>query len=207
MAKQEDVILVAITGGMGCGQSTVAKFMDEMGAKVINADLTAHKVVDSEPEVKREIQKSFGNRVFYRNGKLNRKLLGKIAFEDEAKTILLNKIVHPHMVSRIVDEIEEARDSGKYKLIAVDAALIYETNLEHMFDAVVVVTSRMKNRIDRIMERDSLSEKEVRDRISKQIHIQEKMKWADFVIYNNSSLEQLKKRSHAVYQKLLKLYA
>jgi dephospho-CoA kinase len=111
------------------------------------------------------------------------------------------------MVSRIVDEIEEARDSGKYKLIAVDAALIYETNLEHMFDAVVVVTSRMRSRIDRIMERDSLSEKEVRDRISKQIHIQEKMKWADFVIYNNSSLEQLKKRSHAVYQKLLKLYA
>jgi dephospho-CoA kinase len=203
--KQENVILVAVTGGMGCGQSTVAKFMEEMGAKIVDADSMAHKVVNSDPEVKNEIQKTFGSSVFYRNGKLNRKLLGKIVFEDEAKTILLNRIVHPHMVSRIVDEIEDARDSGKYKVIAVDAALIYEINLEHMFDAVVVVTSHMKNRIDRITERDRLSEKEVRDRISKQIHIQEKVKWADFVLYNNSSLEQLKTRTDAVYQKLLRL--
>jgi len=204
MIKQEDVVLVAITGGIGCGQSSVAKFLEEMGAKVINADQMGHKVVNEDPEAKNEIRKHFGNKVFFRNGKLNRKLLGRIVFEDEAKTQLLNKIVHPRMVSRIIDEIEEARDTGKYKVIAIDAALIYEINLEHMFDAVAVVSSRLKNRIDRIVERDGLSEKEILDRISKQIPIEDKVKWADFVINNNSSLEQLKKRSVSLYHKLIK---
>jgi dephospho-CoA kinase len=204
MIKQDDVVLVAITGGMGCGQSSVATFLEEMGAKIINADQMAHKVVNSDPEAKNEIRKNFGKKVFFRNGKLNRKLLGRIVFEDEAKTKLLNKIVHPRMVSRIVDEIEEARDTGKYKIIAIDAALIYEINLEHMFDAVVVVSSRLKNRIDRIVERDGLSEKEILDRISKQIPIEDKVKWADFVINNNSSLEQLKKRTVSLYHKLVK---
>lgn len=204
MIKQEDVVLVAITGGIGCGQSSVAKFWEEMGAKVINADQMGHKVVNEDPEAKNEIRKHFGKKVFFRNGKLNRKLLGRIVFEDEVKTKLLNKIVHPRMVSRIIDEIEEARDTGKYKIIAIDAALIYEINLEHMFDAVVVVSSRLKNRIDRIIERDGLSEKEILDRISKQIPIEDKVKWADFVINNNSSLEQLKKRSVSLYHKLVK---
>lgn len=204
MIKQEDVVLVAITGGIGCGQSSVAKFLEEMGVKIINADKMAHKVVNEEPEAKDEIRKNFGKKVFYRNGKLNRKLLGRIVFEDEAKTQLLNKIVHPRMVSRIIDEIEEARDAGKFKVIAIDAALIYEIHLEHMFDAVVVVSSRMKNRIQRIVTRDGLSEKEIRDRISKQIPIEDKVKWADFVINNNSSLEQLKKRSVSLYHKLIK---
>lgn len=204
MIKQEDVVLVAITGGIGCGQSSVAKFLEEMGAKIINADQMGHKVVNEDLEAKNEIRKHFGNKVFFRNGKLNRKLLGRIVFEDEAKTQLLNKIIHPRMVSRIIDEIEGARDTGKYRLIAIDAALIYEINLEHMFDAVVVVSSRLKNRIDRIIERDGLSEKEITDRISKQIPIEDKVKWADFVINNNSSLEQLKKRSESLYHKLIK---
>jgi dephospho-CoA kinase len=204
MIKQEDVVLVAITGGIGCGQSSVAKFLEEMGAKIINADQMAHKVVNEDPEAKKEIRKNFGKKVFFRNGKLNRKLLGRIVFEDETKTKLLNKIVHPRMVSRIIDEIEEARDTGQYKIIAIDAALIYEINLEHMFDAVVVVASRLKNRIERIVERDGLSEKEIRDRISKQIPIEDKVKWADFIINNNSSLEQLKKRSANLYHKLIK---
>lgn len=204
MIKQEDVALIAITGGIGCGQSSVATFLEEMGAKVINADQIAHKVVNSDLEAKNEIRKNFGKKVFFRNGKLNRKLLGRIVFEDEAKTRILNKIVHPRMVSRIIDEIEEARDTGKYKVIAIDAALIYEINLEHTFDAVVVVSSRLKNRIGRIIARDGLSEKEIRDRIGKQIPIEDKVKWADFVINNNSSLEQLKKRSTSLYYKLIK---
>ena len=203
--KEEDVILIAITGGIGCGQSSVAKFLEERGAKIINADLIAHKIVNNDPEAKSEIRKHFGRKVFYRNGRLNRKLLGRIVFEDEGKTRLLNKIVHPRMVSRIIDEIEAARDSGKHKIIAIDAALIYEIQLEHMFDAVVVVASRTKNRIDRIITRDGLSEKEIRDRIAKQIPVEEKMKWADFVVHNNSTLDQLKKRADDLYKKLLKM--
>ncbi|MEJ2636886.1 MAG: dephospho-CoA kinase [Calditrichia bacterium] len=198
-------IVVAVTGGMGCGQSTVCNFLEKMGIKVINADMVAKQEVENNEEIKKELRKAFGRNIFYRNGKLNRKLLANIAFSDEAKTNRLNKIVHPQMVARILDLIEEARESGEYSIIAVDAALIYELSLEHMFDAIVVVASRMGLRIERIKQRDKLSEKEIVDRIKKQIPIEDKIKWADFVVQNNRDLKALEKQTGALYNKLKKL--
>lgn len=200
-----NTIVVAITGGMGCGQTTVCKFLEKKGVKVINADWVAKKEIENNEEVKKELKKAFGYRIFYPNGKLNRKLLARIAFSNEAKTLRLNRIVHPQMVARILDLIEQARESGRYPIIAVDAALIYELNLEHMFDAVVVVSSRMSQRIARIKARDWLSEKEIIDRINKQIPIEEKMKWADYVVENNGDLKELEQKTEKLYYQLLKL--
>ncbi len=197
--------VIAITGGMGTGQSTVCQFLQKLGARTINADTVAKREIEGNHQLQKELKKSFGAKIFYRNGKLNRKLLAKIAFSDEAKTARLNKIVHPQMVSRIIDIIEESRESGKYKLIVVDAALIYELSLEHMFEAVVVVTSKMKNRLERIKKRDQLNEKEINDRMSKQIPIEEKIQWADFVIENNESLELLEKKTVKLFHELKKL--
>ncbi len=198
-------IVVAVTGGIGCGQTTVCKFLEEMGAKVIQADLVAKKETESNEEIKEELQKYFGKRIFYRDGKLNRKMLAKIAFSDEAKTDRLNRIVHPRMVEQIVNEIEQARESQKYPIILVDAALIYELNLEHMFDAVVVVSSKMNHRLERIKKRDNLSEAEIMNRINKQIPIEDKLQWADFVIENNEDLETLKTKSQKLFFDLKKL--
>lgn len=198
-------IVVAVTGGIGCGQTTVCKFLEEMGAKVIQADLVAKREIESNEEIKEELRKYFGSRIFYRDGKLNRKMLAKIAFSDEAKTERLNRIVHPRMVEQIISEIEEARESQKYEIILVDAALIYELNLEHMFDAVVVVSSKMSYRLERIKKRDNLSEAEIMSRINKQIPIEDKMQWADFLIENNDDLEALKIKCRKLFHDLKKL--
>ncbi len=203
--KYINPLVIAVTGGMGCGQSTVARFFQKWGARVINADLVARQVVNQDPEVRKELERAFGKHIFYRNGRLNRKLLARIVFQDESKTRRLNRIVHPRMVSRVIDEIEKAREEGKYPIIAIDAALIYELNLEHMFDYVVVVSSRMSHRIQRIKERDKLSEKEIVYRIQRQLPIEDKMKWGDFVIENNGTLEELEKKSRAVFRKLLEI--
>jgi dephospho-CoA kinase len=203
--QKRKTIVVAITGGMGTGQSTVCKFLEKYGVKSINADNVAKKEIERNKNIQVELKKTFGSRIFYRNGKLNRKLLAKIAFSDEIKTIHLNKIVHPRMISAIINIIEEAKESQKYPIIVVDAALIYELSLEHVFDAVVVVTAGMKNRLERLKTRDNISEKEISERINKQLPVEEKVQWADYVIKNNGSIDDLKNQTHRLFQELKKL--
>jgi dephospho-CoA kinase len=200
--KKSRPSVIAVTGGMGTGQSSVCKILQQLGAKTINADIVAKREIENNAAVQKELKKTFGAKVFYRNGKLNRKLLARLAFADEAKTVRLNKIVHPQMVARIIDMIENARDSGRYSMIVVDAALIYELSLENMFDAVVVVASKMKYRIERIKQRDKLGDKEISDRMSKQIPIEDKMAWADYLIENNGTLEQLEGKVRKLFHQL-----
>lgn len=200
--KKRRPLVIAVTGGMGTGQSSVCQFLHYLGAKAINADKIAKREIENNAAVQKELKKTFGAKIFYPNGKLNRKLLARLAFADEAKTVRLNKIVHPQMVSRIIEIIESARDSGRYSMIVVDAALIFELSLENMFDAVVVVTSKMQNRLERIKLRDKLSDKEISDRMSKQIPIEDKMQWADYLIENNGTLKQLEENTKKLFHQL-----
>ncbi|MCK4893439.1 MAG: dephospho-CoA kinase [Calditrichia bacterium] len=200
--KKRRPLVIAVTGGMGTGQSSVCQFLHYLGAKAINADKIAKREIENNAAVQKELKKTFGAKIFYPNGKLNRKLLARLAFADEAKTVRLNKIVHPQMVSRIIEIIESARDSGRYSMIAVDAALIFELSLENMFDAIVVVTSKMQNRLERIKLRDKLTDKEISDRMSKQIPIEDKMQWADHLIENNGTLKQLEENTKKLFHQL-----
>lgn len=200
--KNSNKPIVGITGGMGCGQSIFAKFLKEQGAKIISADRIAHRIVDENAEVKKELQKVFGRNIYTRNGKLKRNYLARIVFNDENKTRRLNQIVHPYMVGQIIDEIEKARESGKYPIVGIDAALIFEGNLEKIFNVIIVVTSKMSNRIERIKKRDNLPRKEILERIKKQIPIEEKAKWADFVIRNDESIDSLRNKAKILYRKL-----
>jgi dephospho-CoA kinase len=205
MAKKFDnPLLIAITGGTGCGQTTAAKYFEKFGAKVIHADKLARQVLERDREVRSLIRKELGNQYFYRNGRVNRKLLGEAVFKDERKLQILNSIIHPKLVEKLIDEIEIARESGKYPMIVVDAALVYETQMEHLFDAIVVISSSQKLRIERLVSRDKISKELARERIDKQISIRDKITWADYVIHNNRTLQELERRCRNVYQKILK---
>jgi dephospho-CoA kinase len=205
LKEYKNCLVVAITGGMGCGQTSVANIFKKLGAYVVNADEMAKKAIDENQQLKKDLKATFGGRIFHRNGRLNRKKLASIVFQDESKLQKLNKLVHPYMVENIIEEVEKARESGRYKIIAVDAALIYEINIENMFDAVIVVAAYMKNRIARIQKRDGHTRKHILDRISKQIPIEDKMKWADFIIENNGTLKELEEKTKVVYEELMKL--
>lgn len=198
----KNCLIIGITGGMGCGQTLFTKFLREQGAKIISADYIAHKIVDESSEVKKELKRAFGRSIYTRSGKLKRKLLAKTIFTDENKVRLLNRIVQPPLVGQIIDRIENARESNKYNLISVDATLIFESNIEKMFDSIIVVTSKMNNRIERIKKRDNLSHKEIMQRIRKQIPIEDKVKWADFVVKNDDSIGSLKNNAKILYKKL-----
>ncbi len=197
--------LIAVTGGIGSGQTTVCSFFQKWHCKVINADKKAHEVIQRNKKLQNDLTKVFGKDIFTKNKKFNRQLLAERAFKDELNTRKLNQLVHPRMVEVLVEEMEQARFSKRYPLIIIDAALIYEISIESMFDAVVVVNAPLKLRQQRVKERDGMSRKQFIERAEKQIPLEDKVKWTDFVIENDCSLEELEKRTRDIYEKLIRL--
>jgi dephospho-CoA kinase len=195
--------VIGVTGGIGSGQSTVCEVFKNLGCKIVNVDEKAKQVIKKNKTVQNEIKKEFGSKVFFRDGTLNRKLLASIAFEDENKTQLLNKIVHPRMVADVVEEMESARFSGRYPLIIVDAALIYEISIEKLFEHVIVVFSNQNQRVKRVMQRDNVKKEEVIARMDRQIPLAEKQKWADYVIDNRGEIVDLEIQVQKVFDELV----
>ena len=195
--------VIAVTGGIGSGQSTVCSILKEFGCKIIDVDRKAKQIIAKDKFLQKELQTAFGNNIFYRDGRLNRHQLAEIAFRDEEKTNQLNKLVHPRMVAEIVEEMEEARFSQRYPLIVIDAALVFEISIEQMFDSIIVVYASLKKRTERVRKRDKLSEEDIRARVNRQIPLEEKRKWADFEIDNNGSLEDLKIQTKKIFDKLV----
>jgi len=194
--------VIAVTGGIGSGQSTVCTRLLERGCRIIDVDKKAKQIINKDAALQRELKKVFGEKIFSADGKLNRKLLAQIAFKEESNTLQLNNLIHPRMVAEVVEEMESARFSGKYPLIVIDAALIYEISIEQMFDAIIVVYASMENRIKRVMERDGLSRREIITRVRRQIPLDDKKQWADFVVDNNGSLDDLKRQTDQIFEKL-----
>jgi dephospho-CoA kinase len=202
--KYNNPIIVAVTGGIGSGQSTVCNFFKEWGCKVINADIKAKEVINRDRKLQRELKTAFDRSIFRRDRTLDTKRLAKLAFRDEINTQKLNQLVHPRMVESLVEEMEQARFSGKYAIILIDAALIYEICIENMFDAVIVVDAPIRMREKRVIERDNMTRKEFRARLDKQIPLDDKVKWADYVIKNDGTLDNLKQKTRTIYSLLLK---
>jgi dephospho-CoA kinase len=195
--------VIAVTGGIGSGQSTVCSHFQKLGCKIIDVDVKAKQIIQKDVLLQKELKKFFGNEIFFKDGSLDRKKLARLAFIDEIKTMELNKIIHPRMVAEVIEEMETARFSLRYPLIIVDAALVFELSIEKMFDAVIVVYASLNNRIKRVMTRDGLKRSEVLVRVRRQIPLDEKKLWADFVIDNNNTIDDLKKQTDQIYEELI----
>jgi dephospho-CoA kinase len=194
--------VIAVTGGIGSGQSTVCTRLQERGCRIIDVDKKAKQIISRDAALQGELKKVFGNKIFSSDGKLDRKLLAQLAFKEESSTQRLNQLVHPRMVSEVVEEMESARFSGKYPLIVIDAALVYEINIEQMFDVVIVVWANLEKRIERVSQRDGLNRAEILTRIHRQIPLEDKKAWADYVIDNNTTIEELVKQTDILFDKL-----
>ncbi|MBL7995923.1 dephospho-CoA kinase [bacterium] len=191
--------MIGLTGGIGCGKTEVAKIFQQLGAKIIDADEIGKTVVETQPEVLQEIAMAFGQQFVNSDGTLKRKELGAFVFADEEKKRQLNRIVHPHLFNRVRHEIEAAQSAGN-EIIVVDAALIYETGIENIFDKVIVVNADLKNRIARIKQRDQLTDDEISHRIASQMPLDEKVRRANIVISNNGSVESLKEVAENIFR-------
>jgi len=184
--------LVAITGNIGSGKSTFTKFISEIGYPVILADDISKEILTNDSEVRSEIIKNFGAQSF--QGKIaNKKFLANTVFSDSKKLKIINSILHPRVRNRVEYLSEEYFRLND--IVFVEAALIFESKIEKMYDYVVLITADKEFRLKRKTKAKKLSEEEFVKRDNNQINEDTKKKKADFIFSNNGSINDLKQKA------------
>jgi dephospho-CoA kinase len=181
---------IGITGGISTGKSTFCDCLREIlpSAKFFDADLAARSLAKL-PEVKQEILGQFGTGVFSRDGDLNRAKLRAIIFGDATKRRALEQILHPRIRRQWMAEAERHRNSPDF--FVADIPLLYETGGETWCERVVVVACSRKVQLDRLAKRKSLKGSEAEQMINSQMPLEEKIKRADHVVWNNGDRAML----------------
>jgi dephospho-CoA kinase len=198
LALKHGILTVGITGGIGAGKTTVCKIFEELGAKVIYADELAKEIMENDESLNKKIKKIFGEKS-YIGGKLNRKFIADIIFSSDEKRKLLESIVHPAVIKRILSDLKKIADEGKYNFVIVEAALIFESGFDKELDYVLVVDADDEIKIKRIMERDKCSKEEVLKRMRAQLDSKIKRELADMVIINDGDIDELRKKVSFFY--------
>ena len=197
------MIVIGLTGSVGTGKSTVAKFFKELGAYLIDWDVIARDVVHPHLQAWEGIVAYFGRDVLNEDLTLNRQKLADIVFEDKGKVAKLNQIVHPEIFiedQRITKEIENLDPDA---LVVKDIPLLTEASRGKSFDKIIVVYASEETQLKRLEER-GMSREDAKNRIQSQDPLDEKIKFADFIIDNDGSLEQTKRQVKKIYTLLKK---
>ncbi len=181
------------TGGIASGKTTALELLGKIvHLEILEADRLGHALL-REPEIRVAIVDICGPDVLDTDGELDRQLLGKRVFGDKDIRTRYNALVHPPLIERIRDAVDEARAAERAEAFVVDAALIFEWEIEDIFDAVVAVRAARGLALRRL-KRTGLSETEARQRLNSQLREDVKVKRADFVIINDDDREALERR-------------
>lgn len=172
--------IVGLTGGMGTGKTSILNLFKKKNINCFNSDFIAKNLMDN--DLKEEIKTLFGSDI-YEKGKLNRKKISKIVFNDIKKLNKLNSIVHPAVRKNFRDFI---KNNKKDKFIVYETALLFETGFNRECDIIILIISPFKKRIERIMKRDGLLKSEIIRRIDHQLPDKKKVDLSDYIIENDN---------------------
>lgn len=188
-------MLIALTGGIGSGKSTVARRWVELGATEIDADVLAREVVAPGSIGLTKVAAAFGPEVLAQDGSLDRAALAKIAFASEDQRLKLEGILHP-----LIQELALSKVSAVNGVVVYTIPLFVESNSKLQFDKVVAISCDESVRVQRLVSNRGMTQSEASSRISAQASDQEREAVADIVIDSNCSLEELLHRADMVYQ-------
>ncbi len=180
--------IIGLTGGIGSGKTTVARFIEEMGFPVYYSDDRAKEIVNDDEVLKNKIKELLGEEAYDENGFYNRKYVSEIVFNNDETRLKLNALIHP----AVKIDFENWVNKQQAEFVFKETALLFELNLNESCYKSVLVTADDNIRIKRVMDRDQKTYREIEAIIDKQMPEKDKIKRADFVIYNNEGIDELK---------------
>ena len=199
-------VVVGLTGGIGTGKTRVAEFLRELGAAVECSDLIVRELQSPGGETLAAIVESFGPEYLTEEGELDRVKLGELVFKDAEARTMLGNLVHPAVYRELHRRMEEHRAAG-VPVIVLDIPLLLEgkkagrgSGAKLPFDVICVVYADQERQVARVMERDQLSEADVRARVAAQVGIEEKREMADVVIDNTGDWQATASQVEALFQ-------
>jgi dephospho-CoA kinase len=177
-------LTIGITGSIGSGKSTVCSVFKLLGAPVFEADRVAKRLINKNDEVKAGLIRQFGENIYGQDGTVNRKKLAEIVFNDEIQLSKINELVHPLVQNEF---LKWSRHYEHLPYIVHEAAILFESGFYKMMNYTIMVAAPEKQRIQRVMKRDGVSEKKVRKRMKNQFSEEKKQKMANFVLINDNT--------------------
>ena len=199
------MLRVGLTGSIGVGKTFVASVFIELGCRVLDADQTAREVVMPGTPGLQALVEAFGEEILATDGTLDRKRLGALIFSDQSQRERLNHILHPFIIARQDEILNEWEAENPNGIGIVDAALMIESGGYKRFDKLIVVHCRPEVQLERLMLRDKLSRDEALRRINSQMPQEQKLRFADYLIDTSDGFELTRSQSVEVYNQLIRV--
>ncbi len=196
------MLKVGLTGGLASGKSFVADCFERWGARVLHADLAGHAVLEPDGEAYDEVVALFGRGILRQDGTIDRKTLGSIVFAEPEKLARLNALVHPHVFNRQRLFFEEVEREDPAAVAVVEAAIMVETGSYKQYDRLVLAVCPPEMQIERFVAREGGTGAVARSRMARQMPLEEKIPFADYVIDTSGSKDDTISRARAVWEKL-----
>lgn len=196
------MIRAGVTGGIGTGKSTLCEEWEKLGAKIVYADELARELMVKDQKVRKQLTETFGPETYNEDGTLNKPHLIREAFENN-RVEELNEIVHPAVAREFSEICKKAKKEGE-KMVAEEAALLLNRGRPSGFDVIVLVTLPENKQVKRVVQRDSVSEKDVLARINKQPDFSKLTPLADYVIENKGTEDEFRFKARQLYKDILR---
>jgi dephospho-CoA kinase len=189
------MLRVGLTGGIGCGKSTVAVMMSELGCHILNADKMAHALIAPGEPAYEEIRRQFAPNILAADGSVDRARLAAVVFDDADKLASLNAIVHPRVLRELDHELDRLSRSDPHGVAVVEAALLIESGYHERLDRLVLVTCTREQQLERLTNPTfgrAMSREQAEKRIAAQMPMEQKRKLAHDEIACSGSLDSTK---------------
>ena len=196
------MLLVGLTGGIASGKSLVARVLQDLGARLIDADRIVHELLEPGQQAWQEVRNHFGDGILLTDGCIDRRKLGEIVFNDDEKRTWLNGCLHPRVFDAFLAQARHLASRPQDTIVVLDAALLIETGYHRKMDRVIVVYAGPEQQLERLMARDNFTEAQALARIRSQMPLVEKRGYADYVIDNTGTRERTELQVRDVYAKL-----